>query len=1123
MSSTIKLRCLDNDGNSIFVVDSLQGIYGSNTQASSNSTTGGLIINGGLSISKTSNATSATNGGSLTVAGGASFARDVYVGGALASNELSISSTTAALNSTTGAMLSKGGISIQSTQNSSSVTNGGGLLVMGGASIGKDLYVGGSLTVFGTQTNVVSETLNIGDNLLVINSGPSATRDAGILIQRFQTENDTGIGDVVADVPVFSATITTASSTTAIFDTTASSSDDTYTNWYIKLTSGLGIYQVRKIVSYTGVTRTAIVNTAWTTEPVAGDTVDFYNRVYASHFYNETTDRFSLGFTSDDPSSNVVTVREHIGVEMGSIYVQSTQNAVGVGSGGSLTVLGGASVSNTLYTGADIYVSGGDITLNDKQAPTLKLKSSSDNSTNAGELIFVENNDSNGFKIRHNASGSDSLDFVRLYNSVGSTALTISGVDNGRIGINNTTPNYRLDINGDVRIMNGSLLATYHANTVGSIFTTGGNVGIANTNPTTRLDVAGGINATFYTGGNLSLSTSITTGVLVARTLVTSTNIVASDITTTSLIVTDSSMIGNVYTTGGNVGIGIVSPSYTLDVNGSTNVNGDLYVSGVINGSGSTSSTFAYLTLTATDESTDVNSGALVSVGGVTIQSNVDAESLSNGGSFLTAGGASITKRLFVGQGLLSSHNSNTLGSLYTTGGNVGIGTTDPGASLHVLSNGGAHILEGTDHIFLELYPNGYSTGRKALVGYGSAGEKTLTIRNEWTSGSTVLANDVGGSIQLTNYQTVALTATGGNIGIGTTSPVARLHVSSSSTAGTTQPLFVRQFSSNQVIAGLYGAGGGGNRYHIDMGSYHNGTIGTARMTFIDDNSFSADWAFSLKPSGSDGPSLTERLRITTSGLIGIGTTSPNHMLHLTGTQLIDSTQSVTNNNPSSLTGGALNVSGDIIVSGTRGVFFTAHGIGVPSFSSRSLGSKVVLYPSLAETNGDYAIGVESGSAWFSSPSHDTGFKFYQGTSANVVISANGACNLNSTVNSVGVGSGGALTVSGGGSIVKDLYIGGNLYVAGQNVSTISGSANVGSHNGSGVYTFSNISIGRTMGNTSYKVFGNVKSTTNNTNVYAVSFTNLTTTSFNVNIYRIDALGSGWSDANLSLSWQIIP
>ena len=83
MSSSIKFQCVDDSGNPIFLVDSATGISHKNTRNSSNSSTGALLLYGGLSINSTTNSVNVSNGGVLTVGGGASFSKDVYIGGDL--------------------------------------------------------------------------------------------------------------------------------------------------------------------------------------------------------------------------------------------------------------------------------------------------------------------------------------------------------------------------------------------------------------------------------------------------------------------------------------------------------------------------------------------------------------------------------------------------------------------------------------------------------------------------------------------------------------------------------------------------------------------------------------------------------------------------------------------------------------------------------------------------------------------------------------------------------------------------------------------------------------------------------------------------------------------------------
>lgn len=76
--------------------------------------------------------------------------------------------------------------------------------------------------------------------------------------------------------------------------------------------------------------------------------------------------------------------------------------------------------------------------------------------------------------------------------------------------------------------------------------------------------------------------------------------------------------------------------------------------------------------------------------------------------------------------------------------GNIGIGTTDPKTPLHLKGNAGILNVEGTDHAFIQFFPNSFNSGRKAWLGYGSAGASTLTLRNEFLHGSIEISTDFG-------------------------------------------------------------------------------------------------------------------------------------------------------------------------------------------------------------------------------------------------------------------------------------------------------------------------------------------------------------------------------------------
>ncbi len=120
------------------------------TKISTSITEGAMIIDGGISIKCSSNSTTVGNGGALTVGGGVSIEKDLYIGGSIKSDiatqnslrYLSITATDCAVNLSTGSLLTSGGITIKCSKNAMSVTDGGSLLTPGGAAIGSNLYVG---------------------------------------------------------------------------------------------------------------------------------------------------------------------------------------------------------------------------------------------------------------------------------------------------------------------------------------------------------------------------------------------------------------------------------------------------------------------------------------------------------------------------------------------------------------------------------------------------------------------------------------------------------------------------------------------------------------------------------------------------------------------------------------------------------------------------------------------------------------------------------------------------------------------------------------------------------------------------------------------------------------------
>ncbi len=102
-----------------------------------------------------------------------------------------------------------------------------------------------------------------------------------------------------------------------------------------------------------------------------------------------------------------------------------------------------------------------------------------------------------------------------------------------------------------------------------------------------------------------------------------------------------------------------------------------------------------------------------------------------------------------------------------------------------------------------------------------------------------------------------------GNIGIGTTDPVTALHIAS---------------NGNDILTLQSKIGGGGNTANLNFQTYdtqEGGLFPTASISAIDDGSYSSGLAFLTKTPGVQQNSLAERMRITSTGDVGIGTASP--------------------------------------------------------------------------------------------------------------------------------------------------------------------------------------------------------------------------------------------------------
>ena len=249
-----------------------------------------------------------------------------------------------------------------------------------------------------------------------------------------------------------------------------------------------------------------------------------------------------------------------------------------------------------------------------------------------------------------------------------------------------------------------------------------------------------------------------------------------------------------------------------------------------------------------------------------------------------------------------------------TSGGNVGIGTSSPTGLLDLgaASNGNALTWSLYSNLFSEYSSGALWMSSNFFANVGSSGFKTSLTATFGAAGIKVSGTSGSGNSGLIQFyvdEAVSKTAnaaftptermritSGGNVGIGTISPTLLLDVEGQNQQfGSSTAFRTARFTSKSsavvdkpgVILGYDTSGGG--------------VIAAATETSGQPLNF---WTY-------NGSSWGERMRITSGGLVGIGTTSPLSLLNVQAASNTNLSLTYTTNsgaNYSQISGGSINL-----------------------------------------------------------------------------------------------------------------------------------------------------------------------------------------------------------------------
>jgi hypothetical protein len=460
---------------------------------------------------------------------------------------------------------------------------------------------------------------------------------------------------------------------------------------------------------------------------------------------------------------------------------------------------------------------------------------------------------------------------------------------------------------------------------------------------------------------------------------------------TIGLATASTGQLGGVKVDGTTITVnsGIISAPYTYTLPATTTTTlGGVIVPAVAN-SGLTNTSGTIRLATAT---TNQLGGVKVDGTSITISSGVISAVFAGAITFVGSWNAATNNPTL-------TNGSGTNGNEYICSAN---GTVNFGAGNISFSVGDAVIYNSAINQWIRIPASAalssltFNTTGGASAGSAYNGTAGLTIDY-----STVGASPLAGSSSLTTVGTIAsgtwnggiIGATYGGTGVnngsntitlggnlttaGTLTQAGAYATTLTATASTsvTLPTSGTIISSATALPGAVSGTPSSSNYLRGDGTWASITINPGTVT-------------SVSGTGTvSGISLSGT--VTSSGNLTLGGTLTLSSFNAAGAFTTLSASSTIN---ASLQATTADGGGSIYLSnGTNNrIDFVASGVAAPAYTTRSTGTKLVLYPAMSGSSVDYGIGIAGSTLWFSTATTSTQFQWYGGTSVAATLNGSG-------------------------------------------------------------------------------------------------------------------------------------